>query len=290
MNELSLRTRPTVLEPQSFDQLVTFADMASKTDFVPKQFQGKPGAIMLAVQWGAELGMPPMQALNSIAVINGRPGIWGDGLIGLCRQSPLCQDIIETIEGEGEGRTATCTAVRRGSTPVTARFSLGDAKRAGLLSKDLYKQYPDRMIQNRARGFALRDAFPDVLRGMKTAEELHDTPPDPFVGATLDAKPEPIVQPPSPPGGADRAAAAKVPKRTYRQLVDEVRQKLAGFTDRDDVVALADEPYVKYAIEHANAEVRQELSDLLADAYGRFAEQAEDAGPPDDDGFPGDLP
>jgi hypothetical protein len=289
MNELSLRTRPTVLEPQTFDQLITFADMAAKTDFVPKQFQNKPGAIMLAVQWGAELGMPPMQALNSIAVINGRPGIWGDGLIGLCRQSPLCQDIIETIEGEGEGRTATCTAVRRNATPVTAKFSIADAKRAGLLSKDLYKQYPDRMIQNRARGFALRDAFPDVLRGMKTAEELYDTPPDPFVGATLDARPEPIVLPPSPPGAADRAAAAKVPKRTYRQIVDEVRQKLAGFTDRDDVVALADEAHVKYALEHANAEVKQELKDLLADAYGRFAEQAEAAAPSHDDAFPGDT-
>lgn len=291
MNEIS-RPRPRqLLEPQTFDQLCTFADMAAKTDLVPKQFQGKPGAIMIAVQWGAELGLPPLQALNSIAVINGRPGIWGDGLIGLCRQSPLCQDIIETIEGTGDERTATCTAIRRGATPVTARFSMADAKRANLAGKDLYKAYPDRMIQNRARGFALRDAFPDVLRGMKTAEELIDTPPEPFPGTTLDAKPEPIVQPPSPPGAADKAGAAKTPKRTYRDLIETVSARLAHCTSGDEVAAMADEADVKYALSHASPSIKQDLTDLFSDAFGRFAERAEDEAPPgDDDDFPGDKP
>lgn len=286
--------QPTPFEPTNFDQLVTFADIASKSEFVPKDFKGKPGNIMIAVQWGAELGLPPLQALNSVAVINGRPGIWGDGLIGLCRQSPLCQDIIEKIEGEGDNRTATCTAIRRGASPVTASFSIADAKRAGLINKELYKQYPDRMIQNRARGFALRDAFPDVLRGMRAGEELHDMPPpEPYPGVTLDARPEPIIQPPSQPGAADRAAARQMPRRTFRDLIEDTRSRLAAATSLADIEAIGDEPAIKFAVNNGSPEVKQEMLDLLSDAMSRFRRSdgsPDHAGHGLDDGFPGDTP
>ena len=170
-------TQRPVLVPRTFDQLVTFAQMAADSDLMPKDYKGKPANIMIAVQMGSELGLAPMQSLQSIAVINGRPGIWGDGMIGLCRQSPLCQDIREHIEGQGDARTAICVATRRGSSPCTGRFSVADARRANLFGKaGPWQQYPDRMLQQRARGFALRDAFPDLLRGLKTVEELRDYP------------------------------------------------------------------------------------------------------------------
>jgi hypothetical protein len=74
---------------------------------------------------------------------------------------------------------AVCVAKRKGRKPVTARFSVEDAKRAGLWGKQgPWSAYPKRMMQMRARGFALRDAFPDVLKGMITAEEAQDYPSD----------------------------------------------------------------------------------------------------------------
>jgi hypothetical protein len=59
------------------------------------------------------------------------------------------------------------------------------------------------MLQMRARGFALRDAFPDVLKGLITAEEAQDmpveekdiTPPKQFTNP-LDAIPELSVSEP----------------------------------------------------------------------------------------------
>ena len=179
-----------ILMPQTFDQLVMFSEMAAQSELVPKDYRGKPANIMLSVQMGSELGLSPMQSLLSIAVINGRPGVWGDGLIGLCRQSPLCEDITEWFEDEGDERSALCTAKRKGAHPCTSRFSVADAKRAGLWGKDIWQKYPDRMLQNRARGYALRDAFPDLLRGLKTVEELRDTPADTFGGQTINAEPE----------------------------------------------------------------------------------------------------
>ena len=93
----------------------------------------------------------------------------------------------ERIEGDGDQMVAICEAKRRGDTePVISRFSMADAKRAGLAGKSgPWSQYPRRMLQMRARGFCLRDAFPDILRGVITAEEAQDYPtPEPTVAAT----------------------------------------------------------------------------------------------------------
>jgi hypothetical protein len=183
---------PAGLRPQSFAELERFAAMAAKSSMVPKDYINRPENVMVAIQMGSELGLAPLQSLQNISVINGRPAIWGDAMIGLCRASPACEDVIETIDGDGDALTATCIAKRRGSTPTTSRFSVADAKRAGLWNKGgPWQQYPNRMLQLRARGFALRDAFPDLLRGLISAEEARDIPPDNFSGQTIEAKAEP---------------------------------------------------------------------------------------------------
>ncbi|MUG90165.1 recombinase RecT [Bombella sp. ESL0385] len=172
-NAPSIHASP--LQPRNFSELMQFADMAARSGMVPKDYNGKPQAVVIACQMGAELGLAPMQSLQNIAVINGRPSVWGDTLLALVRSSPVCEDVEEKIEGEGEKRTAICIATRRGKKPVVGRFSVQDARRAGLWDKQgPWKQYPERMLQMRARGFALRDAFPDVLRGLITAEEAQD--------------------------------------------------------------------------------------------------------------------
>ena len=167
----------TAIQITSFDQLQRFAQIASKSGMVPTQYVNKPDAVFIAVQMGSELGLAPLQSLQNIAVINGRPSIWGDALLGLVKASAVCDDVIESIEGDGDNMVAICVAKRKGKSPVTSRFSIQDAKSAGLWGKTgPWKQYPSRMLQMRARGFALRDAFPDVLRGLITAEEAQDIP------------------------------------------------------------------------------------------------------------------
>jgi hypothetical protein len=90
----------------------------------------------------------------------------------------VCEDVEEYFEGEGTPNPiAVCVAKRKGRKPVVAKFSVEDAKRAGLWAKQgPWSAYPKRMMQMRARGFALRDAFPDVLKGLITAEEAQDYP------------------------------------------------------------------------------------------------------------------
>ncbi len=192
-----------VLAPATFGELVQFAQMAAKSQLVPKDYRDNPADIMLAVQLGSEVGLRPMQALQNIAVINGRPCVWGDALPALCKASAVYDDIIETWEHEDDPDllTAVCTAKRHGSSPVTARFSVIDAKRAGLWTKaGPWQTYPRRMLQMRARSFALRDAFPDVLKGLISVEEALDnhSGADQLPPPTIDATAEFNVATPPP--------------------------------------------------------------------------------------------
>lgn len=173
------------LSPRNFEQALTFSDYLADSDMVPKDFKGKPGNCLIAMQWGAELGLKPLQALQNLAIINGRPSLWGDAVIALVRSSPLC----EWVQESDDGQVATCRVKRRGEPEQSRTFSLDDARTAGLLGKaGPWTQYPKRMRQMRARAFALRDVFPDVLRGLPVAEEIMDAPAERYMGAAEEVK------------------------------------------------------------------------------------------------------
>lgn len=160
-----------VLKPSSLHEAIEMAELIANSGMVPQQYDGKPGAVLVAIEMGAELGLQPMAAIQNIAVINGRPSLWGDAGLAIVRTHPQFVDIVEELDGH----TAVCTIKRHGSSPITRMFSWDDAKKAGLASKKgPWSQYPKRMLQMRARWFAMRDAFPDALRGVHSAEESLD--------------------------------------------------------------------------------------------------------------------
>jgi hypothetical protein len=175
---MQLTTTRQGFAPVTFTEARQFAEELSISNLVPKQYQGKPQDILVAMQWGHEVGLAPMQALQNIAVINGKPSVYGDAAMALVQASAVCEGVDEHFENEGTPNpVAVCVARRKGRNPVIARFSVEDAKRAGLWGKQgPWQSYPKRMMQMRARGFALRDAFPDVLKGLITAEEAQDYP------------------------------------------------------------------------------------------------------------------
>ena len=166
-----------IMEPTNLKEAMKFAETISKSGMVPDNFQGKPANVLVAVQWGYEIGLAPMQALQNIAVINGRPSLWGDSLLALIKAHPSYAGMREWMEGD----TAYCEIKRtlaNGEVETTTKsFSTQEAQKAGLTNKrGPWTQYPNRMLALRARGFAIRDAFPDAIKGMITAEEAMDYP------------------------------------------------------------------------------------------------------------------
>ena len=191
--------------PQSMDEAYRLAKAVCIAAMAPKGLD-TPEKAMIAIMHGMEVGLTPMAALQRIAVVNGRPTIWGDGAMGLVRGSGLCEYVRETVAGDGDRMTATCEAKRRGEAePITRTFSVADAKAAGLWGKaGPWQQYPKRMLQMRARAFALRDGFADVLGGLYLREEIEDD------RSARDVTPPPagLTPPPAPKALTPPAVAA----------------------------------------------------------------------------------
>lgn len=177
------------MEPKTLDEALKYADLIAKSTLVPKDYQNQPGNVLIALQMARELGIPGLQALQNIAVINGRPALWGDLLPALILGSGKCEDFREDFDEKT--MTATCSMKRKGQPTVIIRsFSMEDAKKAGLWEKkskdgwpSTWCTYPKRMLQMRARSWCARDGFSDVLKGLSIAEEQMDVESAPVVEA-----------------------------------------------------------------------------------------------------------
>lgn len=164
------------LVPQSLDEAFRVSQAIASSGLAPKGME-RPETIMVAIMAGAELGLAPFQALQSFAVVNGRPTLWGDGLMAVARAQGI--QARETLEGGGESMVATCSVTRPDTGEVIERsFSVADAKKASLWGKQgPWQSYPRRMLQMRARAWALRDGCADMLRGFQVREEAEDYAP-----------------------------------------------------------------------------------------------------------------
>lgn len=283
----------------SFDSMWKFASCLARSGLAPKGIQS-PEAIVIALQMGAEIGLPPMASLQNIAVINGRPAVYGDAQLAVVRGSGVFDEegFDEWFSGAdgkripdgtpikfGPGLTAFCQVKRKGAKkPIVADFSYEDAQQANLVGKDgPWKQYPKRMLMWRARGYALRNAFTDCLRGMLSAEEAADRPQEvrvvesrviappadepqlqefPQPGAKVNGKPSPIVPPPEDHIGD---ANEMIEPAGARQKPDHVAD--AGKKVEQDTPAIKPEPETDPEAEAPPADDATQIS--LEDALGQ---------------------
>ena len=152
------------LQPTTLDQALSIAEALSRSSFIPKVYQGNQSNILVAMQLGSEIGLGPLQSLQSICVINNQPSLYGDALMALVQGSVLCEWFCEGFDEESQCGWARTK--RRGRKEVEQIFTLDMARRAGLTEKTgPWKQYPERMCKLKARNWLCRDVYPDVLRG-----------------------------------------------------------------------------------------------------------------------------
>lgn len=192
-NVATLRSgsKPQGIVPQNFEDVQRLATMAVasglwKGDRKDTDQQRHAKATM-AIMQGLECGVPPMQAVQSIAVINGKCVMYGDLLTALLWANGF--DIEQTISGSGDQRTATCTITRPNGKKITRTFSVAEARKARLWDErqTIRKQwdgkweekpndspwfrFPDRMLGWRALGMCQKDGASDVTKGLLIRED-----------------------------------------------------------------------------------------------------------------------
>lgn len=279
-----------ILNPENLQEALQMAEVLCKSSLIPKDFQGNPGNVLVAIQWGMELGLAPMQALQSIAVINGRPSLWGDAVIALCKSHPICEWIREIFDEDG---TAICTTQRRGDPePVERKFSVEDAKKAGLIGKPgPWTQYPRRMLQMRARSWCLRDAYGDLLRGMAVAEESQDLP-----GVVITEAPAPALAAPSSSLSRTEQAKSRLLAQQHRQKIAESLAVAGAMPpveiDPETGEILEPDPFTKLMAAIRDCTSHMELEQYRADVAalkGEAKRQAVDAWKMQESSFPAEA-
>lgn len=213
--------------PTSIEEVFRLATAIAKSGMAPRDM-ATPEKLTVAILHGLEIGIPPMMAINKIAVVNGRPTLWGDAVPALLLSKGF--KLREEIGKDEGGRFATCTVVRPNGEAITRSFSEEDAKTAGLWGKQgPWKQYPDRMLQMRARGLASRDGAADVLSGIYIAEEMQD------VEATPAAAP---LMPQLAASDVKRMSSAAAKRDGLDVALNELRGAVSGADTPDELEAI----------------------------------------------------
>lgn len=166
--------------PKTFSELIQISKLIkSAPKFLPKsKVNYSVEELAVNIQIGLELGLTVMQAIQGIMIVNGAASVWGDYMIGLVLASGKLKSINEWPDGSflEKNYVARCRVVRHGIDSSAERsFSMDDAIKAGLWAKnEIWKKFPKRMLSMRARSWALRDMFGDVLKGLVAIEESVD--------------------------------------------------------------------------------------------------------------------
>lgn len=170
--KVSASSMVNAIVPKNVEEVFRLGELIQQSGLAPSGMKSAQ-AVTVVLLKGLEIGIPPMAALESFGVINGKACIYGDGIPALLWAHGF--DIDESVAGRDDEIVATCTVTRPNGKKVTRTFTAQDAKDASLWGKSgPWAQYKPRMCAMRARSWAARDGAADVLKGIKVFEEESD--------------------------------------------------------------------------------------------------------------------
>ena len=148
------------------------ADALCASDMVPEIYQGKPGNGAAAILYGAELGLNPIQSLQQIFVVYGKPAIYARTMVALVKARGYQ---IRTVDSTDE--SVTVVGVAPDGSQEQSTWTYERAKKAGYTSNKKYDTDPQAMLYAKAASEVCRKLAPDVLLGIThTVEDLQSEP------------------------------------------------------------------------------------------------------------------
>lgn len=175
----------------SFDLLVRQADVLASSRIIPRAYQNRSADVIAAGLAGFAFGWDVMTSLRNYHVIEGTASLRPEAMLGLVRRAghSVQLSVFDSVRDDLPVRVARATGRRRDNADEhVAEFDTLDAKRAGLINKNNWKQYEDAMLTWRAVSALCRVLFPDVVLGAGyVPEELGATVSD--TGEVVEADP-----------------------------------------------------------------------------------------------------
>lgn len=143
--------------------------------------------VFMALLTVYERGLPLSAVASSVYIVNGKPTLYGDAVMALTLKTGELAEFIEEEFGDwskpADDAGWKVTIARKTASGAflrtSERFTFGEGKTAGLTGKGPWKNYPSRMCKWRARAWAIRALFADVLGGLSLAEEFDEEGFDP---------------------------------------------------------------------------------------------------------------
>ena len=174
MNDLAVSN----LMPQTQAEKYEMASVLCKSGLIPSGLNS-PEKVFVALQWGHELGLSPMVAVNNVAVINGKPTLSADIMSAVVKRSPEYGGIKWIEMSDTKAECEITRILPNGEKEVQRScFTMDDAVKAGLAGRDVWKKYPRRMLKHRCLSYGLKDVFPDLLAGLYDPEEMESVSSD----------------------------------------------------------------------------------------------------------------
>ena len=131
---------------------------------LPTAYRGNAANAFVAAETGAALGLEPLQALASIAVINGRATLSSDLMAAVIRRAG---HTLRIVENSPESVTATLIRADDKTFEFTVTWDKEKAVKAGLWGqRGPWSQYPTQMLRARAITEVARQGASEALMGM----------------------------------------------------------------------------------------------------------------------------
>jgi len=163
------RTLPTDFSPDHWQAMREMAKAFHDAKALPAHWNSAEKIIM-GLQAGAEMGIPPMQALSTLLIVNGKITMEGKAMLKKLRQAGVGVEWVESTD-----KTCKVKLTRPDDKSAhTEEFTWEDAERAKLTTKDNWVKYPKDMLRWKALSRAARFHCPDISEGLYITEEAMD--------------------------------------------------------------------------------------------------------------------
>ena len=230
------------------NQAFKFSDMLSRSGIVPDQFKNNAAACLIAVDMAARLRRNPMEVMQSMYIVHGRPGFSATFLISLINSCGLFERLKFEFTGKPDSDDFGCRAwtIERatGEKLVGPLVTLKMAKEEGWAKNNAakWRNMPEVMLRYRAASFFSRAYCPDLIGGMYSADDNleqevysdNNSQVQPEKADAKDNAPQPEVQEPLSNEVIEAEILKEAEKPANTDKIDPEKKEVSDNSQRDE--------------------------------------------------------